>query len=69
MPTAEQINELEVLARKAHDKNHRRIGWRFEHCKDLKCLDARLSIAWLRARLRTREKEERRGDPRNGTSG
>lgn len=55
MPSATQINELEQLARIAHIKNHK-AGVPFDKCKETRCLDARLSIAWLRAQQDTSNK-------------
>lgn len=59
MPSATQINELEQLARMAHIKNHGKANVPFDKCREARCLDARLSIAWLRAQQETDTKDTR----------
>lgn len=57
MPTARQIDELEETLRTFHNENHSGSGVPLEHCRDAKCIDARLSIAWLRVAINARDAE------------
>ena len=57
MPTARQIDELEETLRTFHNKNHAGSGVALERCTNPRCLDARLSIAWLRTAISARESQ------------
>jgi hypothetical protein len=48
--TSAQLDELEQLLKEYHNK-HAREGTLLESCTHPKCLDAKLSIAWLRTRV------------------
>ncbi len=53
MPTSRQLDELEQALNAFHNENH--LGLPLGRCTDQKCIDARLSLAWLRKTVKEHE--------------
>ena len=57
MPTSRQLDELEQALNAFHNESHADTGVPLDRCTDRKCIDARLSLAWLRNAVKEREAE------------
>jgi Holliday junction resolvasome RuvABC DNA-binding subunit len=66
MVTSRQIDELEQSLLKFHN-NHSRLS--LEGCTHVKCVDAKLALAWLRTRLQDALRSAEEWQLRDGTHG